>query len=273
MDDYYVYVYIDPRNYENFYCGKGRDGRKNAYNNDMQDSAKTQRIAAIKAEGLDPIVRVIARGLTEDQALLIEKTPLRKNGKNLSNQASGSFSEKFRPRDTMHRELEGFDYVGGIYYFNVGEGPHRNWADYRKFGFISAGQGERWRDAICAFQKGDLIAAYLKGKGFVGIGRITQCAAPIRSVLVQGKPLTNHSLSCSNMVDHIESNTLCEHVALVDWIRAVAPKDAKWAPKAALYTTPLVRASLANQKGTILFLDNEFDVDLQSLQERRSTEE
>lgn len=52
---------------------------------------------------------MIARGLTEDQALLVEKTLLWKNGNGLSNQASGSFSEKFRPHDTMHQELEGFD--------------------------------------------------------------------------------------------------------------------------------------------------------------------
>ena len=28
MNDYYVYVYIDPRNYEEFYFGKGRGSRK-----------------------------------------------------------------------------------------------------------------------------------------------------------------------------------------------------------------------------------------------------
>lgn len=31
MDDYYVYVYIDPRNYEEFYYGKGKGSRKNAH--------------------------------------------------------------------------------------------------------------------------------------------------------------------------------------------------------------------------------------------------
>jgi len=28
MDDYYVYVYIDPRNHEEFYYGKGKGSRK-----------------------------------------------------------------------------------------------------------------------------------------------------------------------------------------------------------------------------------------------------
>ena len=30
MEDYYVYVYIDPRNFEEFYFGKGRGTGKNA---------------------------------------------------------------------------------------------------------------------------------------------------------------------------------------------------------------------------------------------------
>lgn len=29
--DYYVYVYIDPRNYEEFYYGKGKGNRKDAH--------------------------------------------------------------------------------------------------------------------------------------------------------------------------------------------------------------------------------------------------
>jgi len=29
MNNYYVYVYIDPRNHEEFYYGKGKGSRKN----------------------------------------------------------------------------------------------------------------------------------------------------------------------------------------------------------------------------------------------------
>lgn len=68
----------------------------------------------------------------------------------------------------------------GRYYYNVGEGTHRNWDDYKQFGFISAGQGERWRNAMLGFQPGDVVAAYLKGAGFVGIGRIKEQARPVR---------------------------------------------------------------------------------------------
>jgi uncharacterized protein len=76
MDDYYVYVYIDPRNFEEFYYGKGKDRRKDAHLTDDSSSEKAKRIAAIRHDGLDPIIRVIARGLTEHDAFLVEKTLL-----------------------------------------------------------------------------------------------------------------------------------------------------------------------------------------------------
>ena len=64
MNDYYVYVYIDPRTYEEFYFGKGRGSRKDAHLSDNSDSEKSKQIKAIQNEGLEPIVRVIARDLS-----------------------------------------------------------------------------------------------------------------------------------------------------------------------------------------------------------------
>ena len=80
-EDYYVYVYIDPRNYEKFYYGKGCGSRKDIHLKDTGKSPKARQIAAIRKAGCEPIVRVIARGLTQDQALLIEATLLWQLGK------------------------------------------------------------------------------------------------------------------------------------------------------------------------------------------------
>lgn len=270
-DDYYVYVYIDPRNHEEFYYGKGKDRRKDAHLKDSSDSDKTRRIKAIKDEGLDPIIRVVARGLSESEAYLVEKTLLWKLGKTLTNQATGNFSQKFRPHDKLHVELSGFDYLEGIYYFNVGEGEHRLWSDCKKYRFISAGQGTRWSDAIRAFQVGDLIAAYLKGHGFVGIGRITQTAKPIRSITINGRMLTSLPLDCKRMADNIDSDELCEYVALVDWICSVDSENAHWAPKSDLFTTQLVRASLENQPDTQRYLEEKFNIKFVDIREHRAT--
>ncbi|MFA6166091.1 MAG: GIY-YIG nuclease family protein [Gemmatimonadaceae bacterium] len=265
MNSYYVYVYIDPRNYEEFYFGKGKGSRKEAHLTDTGDSEKTRRISAIRKAGLSPIIRVIARGLSEHDALLVEKTLLWKLGRQLTNKSSGHYSQNFRPHDTLHVDLSGFDYESGVYYYNVGEGPHRNWDDYRKFSFISGGQGVRWRDAMLGFQLGDVVVAYLKNHGFVGIGRITARAQPIRHVTIGGRPLLKLPLKCTSMADNAESDELCEYVALVTWAKAVTRAGSKWKARAGLYTTTHVRASLDSQPKTVSFVEMAFGVAISDL--------
>lgn len=261
MSDYYVYVYIDPRNFEEFYYGKGKDSRKDIHLTSTADDKKTERINAIHEAGEEPIIRVIARNLTEHEAFLIEKTLLWKLGRHLTNVAPGHFEDKFRPHDKMHLKLSGFDYKSGLYYFNVGDGVHRNWDDCRQRGFISAGQGPQWRDAICRFQPGDVLCAYLKNHGFVGVGRIKESAKPIREVTINGVPVLHLPLNCKSMGDNVESDDLCEHLCLVEWVRAVERTEAKWESKAGLYTTTHIRASLFGQPKTIAFLEKEFAIE------------
>jgi|ERR1043166_731256 hypothetical protein len=272
MSSYYVYVYIDPRNLEWFYIGKGKGSRKDAHlwgiSENESEKEKAGRIAAIRKAGLKPIVRVIARNLSEDDALLVEKTLIWKLGWQLTNVSPGHYSEKFRSLDTMHLSLSGFDYQCGIYYYNIGEGTNRNWDDYKAFGFISAGGGVRWRDSILGLEKGDVIAAYLKNHGFVGIGCITERAKPIREVIIDGKPLLSHALRCTGMAENVKSDDLCEYVALVKWVAAVERNQAKWKSKAGLYTTTHVRASLDAQPDTIAFLEREFGVNMRELADK-----
>lgn len=265
MNDYYVYVYIDPRNLQEFYFGKGKGSRKDAHLFDTLDSQKTRRIAAIRAEGLEPIIRVIARNLTEGEALLIEKTLLWKLGRQLTNISTGHYADKFRPQDTLHQLLPGFDFQRGVYYYNVTEGPHRNWDDYVKFGFISAGHGPRWRDAMLEFVHGDVVAAYFQRRGYVGIGVLTDRARPAREVQINGKPLLKCDLKCTGMASNSGSDERCEYVATVRWIKTVPREESKWEPRAGLFTSQLVRASLAGQPKTLAFLDKAFGVDLRSL--------
>ncbi len=257
MNDYYVYVYIDPRNFEEFYFGKGKRSRKDAHLADTANSKKTRRIAAIRNAGLEPIIRVIARQLSHHDALLVEKTLLWRLGRHLTNVSTGHYADKFRPHDTLHRELSGFDYQGGLYYYNVGEGPGRNWDDCRTFGFIAAGNRNPWRAAILGLKPGDVVAAYLKKHGFVGIGILRDQAKPIREVTIKDKPLLSHNLRCRRMQG--------EYVAPVKWVVAVRRSQAKWKPKAGLFTTQLVRASLDGQPQTVAFLETAFGIKMAEL--------
>ena len=112
---YYVYVYIDPRNFEEFYYGKGKGVRKISHLSDDNDDKTVKRIREIEKSGLKPIIKVIAANLTENEAFLIETTLIWKLGRSLTNIVEGQFSEKFRPHNTLHRDLYGFDFQNGVY--------------------------------------------------------------------------------------------------------------------------------------------------------------
>jgi hypothetical protein len=133
-----------------------------------------------------------------------------------------------------------------------------------RFGFISAGQGARWRDAMLGFNEGDVIAAYLKKHGFVGVGRILSRAVRIMEARINGKPLLDLPLRCKRMNENCNDLELSEYVCLVEWL-AKSPRDkAKWRSKPKLYTTTHVRASLDGQPDTTQFIETEFGVDLQN---------
>lgn len=255
--DYYVYVYIDPRNYEEFYYGKGKGNRKDAHLSDESDSEKAKRIAEIKKVGLRPIIRVLVKDLTEKEAFLIEKTLIWKLGKTLTNKSTGHFAEKFRPHNTMYRELQGFDFRNEIYYVNVGEGPHRNWDDCNKFGFLSAGQGRQFSDPLRTLQPGDIVVAYLKRFGFVGIGVVVDKAVHVDDFRYKGKGVRDLPLVEPFIIDNCK-NEKAEYLLKVNWKKSFDRTDAKWKSNSGLFTSQLIKASLQGQPRTLEYLEKEF---------------
>ncbi len=261
---YYVYVYIDPRNFEDFYYGKGKGDRKYAHLNDEGDTEKAKRIKAIQKEGLDPIIKVIAKDLTEQEAFLVEKTLIWKLGKNLTNVSPGHFGDKFRPHDTLHRSLSEFDFHNGIYYVNVGEGDHRKWEDCRKYGFLSAGQGVQWSDPLRELKKGDVVVAYLKRYGYVGVGTVDQEAVRPTQFSVGGKLLEEY-MDANDPLFKNSSNEKSEYLVKIKWMKSVAKDDAYWEKNAGLFTAQRVKVSLQNQKDTMTFLEEKFEIDFNNL--------
>lgn len=263
--DYYVYVYIDPRSLEEFYYGKGRGSRKVIHLDEEGDNRKVKLIGAIKAAGLSPMIKVVAAGLTEAEALLVEKTLIWKLGRTLTNVSSGHFTEKFRPHNTLHLDLPGFDFANGIYYVNVGDGIYRSWEDCRTYGFLSAGQGKKWSDQIRALQAGDAVIAYLKGEGYVGVGIVEEPAIRVGQFLHRGRPLSSFSLREPNIYECAEDPEKSEYLARVKWVSSVPREKAKFKAKAGLFTTQLIRASLASQPVTLRFVEESFALSISDL--------
>ena len=262
---FYVYVYIDPRNLEEFYYGKGKGSRKNAHLSDESDSEKATRIKAIHKAGLTPIIKVIATKLTESEAYLIEKTLIWKLGRTLTNKSSGHFADKFRPHDTLHEDLAGFDYKNGVYYVNVGEGDHRCWEDCKQYSILSAGQHKKYSDPIRTLEPGDIVIAYLKERGFVGVGRVKEKAIRISEFRHNGKSLRDLPLKNKNMFKNSD-NEKSEFVLQVKWLKAVERIDAKWIKNSGfLFTTRQVKASLKSQPKTLEYINTQFNMDIISL--------
>jgi hypothetical protein len=263
--DYYVYVYIDPRNFEEFYYGKGTGTRKYSHLDDNRDTEKTKRITEIHACGLHPIIKVIARNLTEHQAFLIEKTLIWKLGRQLTNVSSGYFADKFRPHNTMHEDLYGFDFQNGIYFFNVGEGNHRAWADCRKYGFVSAGHGKIWGEQAKSLQVGDIVVAYHSGRGYVGVGIVLERAVMAKDFRVNGKLLGDLDLVCPRILEDADDPEESDYPVRVDWKASCSADKAKWVRGKGLFTSRMAKASLQNQSQTIDFIASAFGIDLLNL--------
>jgi LEM-3-like GIY-YIG domain len=263
--DYYVYVYIDPRNNEEFYYGKGRGKRKSAHLLAKGDSAKSERIKEIIKEGERPTIKVIAAGLSEDQAYLVESAFLWKLSKNLTNAVAGVFGSKFRPQNTMHKDLPGFDFGHGIYFVNVGEGKTRSWSDSRQYGFIAAGGNPKFSKQLSGLQPGDIFVAYVNRRGYVGVGIVEESPIRVRDFRWRGQPLLDLKLEQPNLFKNANDEVKSEYLVKVRWKKTVGREDAKWRHKAGLFTTRLVRASLAGQTKTVRFLESAFGLRLKDL--------
>ena len=265
--NYYVYVYLDPRNFEEFYYGKGCGGRKDAHLDDVGDSKKAARIKAIRKEGEEPIIRVIAKGLTEQEALLVETTLIWRQAHYLTNVVQGHYSTHFRPANRMHVKQPNFDFHNSIYYGNVSEGDHRSWEDCREFGFIAAGGGRNWSEQLDRLNPGDVLAAYCAGSGFVGVGIVRARAVRVRQFRRRGQSLTQSKLKIPKLFERADDREFAQYLVEVDWKKTVPRDEAKFRRNSGLYTPQRVVASLANQPVTRKFVEEVFDVSLDALAE------
>ena len=92
----YVYVYIDPRNGEIFYIGKGRGNRLFAHLGDLSETDKTIKISDIKASGKEPQIDILRYGLSDSEAELVEASAIDLIGKfRLTNKMSGHHKASF----------------------------------------------------------------------------------------------------------------------------------------------------------------------------------
>ncbi len=149
----------------------------------------------------------------------------------------------------------------GFWFVNVGVdavADNRTWDDARTYGFVSAGQGARWRDAMRKLTAGDRIFAYVKGRGYVGYGTVTREAVMARDFrITNGAALFDQPLKGLTIRQNADDEERAEYVVAVDWKRTVDLGDARKYP--GIFAIQQVTCKIYDAK-TAEYLSKEFDV-------------
>lgn len=148
----------------------------------------------------------------------------------------------------------------GYWFVNVGEGANRNWDDNTKYGYIGAGQGEKYSRPLRHLKVGDRIFAYMKGLGYVGYGEVACAAVPIGDFTVDevGKPLLELPLRAPRAAENKDSLADAEWAVGVVWIKTFTRDDAKTFKGA--FANPNIVCKLRDPK-TLEYLRAEFEVE------------
>jgi hypothetical protein len=108
--------------------------------------------------------------------------------------------------------------------------------------------------------KGDVVVAYLKGKGYVGIGIVKEKAINATHFRHNGKSLHDFKLVEPGIFLNY-NNEKAELLVKVKWLKTFPREEAKWQKGNGLFTTQQVVAKLKNQPKTIKYLEKEFGIE------------
>lgn len=141
----------------------------------------------------------------------------------------------------------------GMWFVNTGidDGNKRDWEVCRKYGFLSAGGGEKYSEPLHKLHVGDHIAAYMSGNGYVGVGTVKTEATPADDFMLNdGRPL-----GAVSQLKGSQDQENGEHIIGIDWIKTVPKEDAK--KFSGIFANPNVVCKLRHAP-TLEFVHREF---------------
>ncbi|MDR3776465.1 MAG: endonuclease NucS [Terracidiphilus sp.] len=146
----------------------------------------------------------------------------------------------------------------GLWYVNVGEGEHRSWEDMREFGFLAAGHGKIYSDALRKIKPGDPVLAYQKGYGYVGYGVASSAVVPVQDFLYKGEPVLEAHLIQPGLSMDADDPDLSEYLIGVEWQKTFPVSQAKTFP--GIFANPNIVCKLRDT-ATVNFLRKEFSIE------------
>lgn len=149
---------------------------------------------------------------------------------------------------------------GVDFFVAVGENQHRNWDDMRRYGFVSAGHGDKYRKVMSNLFEGARVWAAIPGTGYVGVGEVLEPAVGVNDfkVEVDGErvPILDAPLEASDMDEDADDPEQSEYLARVCWIEARDRGEAIW--EKGMFANQNVVAKL-RQPFTLQRLEEAFD--------------
>jgi len=158
---------------------------------------------------------------------------------------------------------------GEDFFVAIGENDERNWDDMVRYGFVSAGHGDKYRRAMESLFEGARVWAAIPSSratggahGYVGVGRVTAQAVRVNDfdVEVEGATMSilQAPLEATNMAWDADDPELCEYLVRVEWIDARPREEAVW--EKGMFANQNVVAKL-RQPFTLQRLNELFDLD------------
>lgn len=198
------------------------------YDNTIPDELNTSYSIIIVAESLGDSTERIVQHLSEDFKVSINAVFFNVFKDNKNEYIGRSWLKDPEELDNTvmskaRKQPSGFKYVNT----GIMDENDRSWDLNVKYGFISAGGGSRWINAIRKLHKNDKIFAYIKKKGYVGFGVVEEEAVLVKNFIYDDKRLTS-VLTKSHSWCSDKDPSIDEWLARVKWIKVFKENDAKW---------------------------------------------
>lgn len=148
----------------------------------------------------------------------------------------------------------------GYFFANAGLDGNRSWDDYRKYGFIAAGNGEFYSKRLDQLSVGDEVFAFDKGNGYIGYGLVTTEKTLAADFQTPDGPLLEQPLLGQNIGHDGDNPELAEYVVGIDWKKTFDRNQGKWFKGA--FANQNIVCKLRDQ-ATVDFLKTEFGLDEQ----------
>ena len=146
----------------------------------------------------------------------------------------------------------------GYWFVNVGDGDNRSWDDCVKYGFLSAGQGKIYGEAMKKLKVGDKVFAYMKGSGYVGFGCVTQEAVMAKDFKVNGQSLFDLPLVQAGIKNNADNPELSEWPIAIKWSKAYPRDQAR--TFSGVFANPNIVCKLRDER-TVKFVKQQFGIE------------